>query len=487
MAANPFSTIVNPYGNAIVPINAGETVPAQSISAIPSLVPYDELPVYGSPPPDRKWLIDQIVRELDNGVFVSAGRLGDSILRDGRIMGAFEQRNAGLFGSELTIESADEENEQANEIRDEIEDDWEVYFPRSTLEEIHQNGIMHGICIVEKVWDTSQKPWKIKLNVFHPQFYMWRWDTRSYWVLTLDRQLVDTALNPRQWMVYTPYGYKRAFLRGRLRSLVDPWMMRCWDKNDWAHWCEIHGTPIRKAIVPQQADPKQERDYVNAISNIGSNTVIKARQDKDGNKYDIELVEAMSMGWKGFEAMMSWCDKEISLVLLGQAMSTDGQGGLSAQEKPGDAVRNDIKQADNERLTEVLYTQILRDYCEVNYANPDLAPRPSYQVDPPEDTASVALVHSNQATADNIYIQSGVLTPEEVALSRFGAGEYSLSTEIDAESRQRILDVSIKQLEQEAQNELEAANDPQPTPGTMHDQMQQQQPKGKPEQLKLGV
>ena len=49
-----------------------------------------------------------------------------------------------------------------------------------------------------------------------------------------------------------------------------------------------------------------------------------------------------------------------------------------------------------------------------------------------------ALTRRSVAETDAIYIDRGVLTPEEVAVSRFGGNKWSMNTEIDLEARQRI-------------------------------------------------
>ena len=385
-------SIVGPVGDFGAPVD-DDTPPNM-------ILPTVELPVYGVRPPDRKWWVDQFIAELNNGQFSNAGRLGDGIKRDGRILGALEQRNAGLFGAPFELIPSTLNEREVNgkkmpsraalKVRDEIADQWERMFPRCELEKLNQYGVLQGIGIAEKIWDTSTKPWTFTIDVRHPQFYLWLWNTGCYHLITLNRALVRVPRRGAQFIVHTPYGYKNAFLDGRLRALVDPWMMSQWSQNDWANWCEVHGKPIRKAIVPESATPAQERAYVNEIAKMGANTVVKARQDKDGNKYDIELVEAMSMGWKGFEAMLAWCDRKKAEIICGQSASMDGQGGLNSQENPGSGVRDDIKAADNAKLCETLYTQALREYCEYNYGNADLAPRPNYKVVPPEDQASLA-------------------------------------------------------------------------------------------------
>lgn len=81
--------------------------------------------------------------------------------------------------------------------------------------------------------------------------------------------------------------------------------------------------------------------------------------------------------------------------------------------------------------------------------------------------AEIAKLHSDQATADNLYVQMGAVRPEEIAISRFGKGEYSLETEIDSELRAKVLQLSAQQLEVQATTDLEnAINPPEPPPTT---------------------
>ena len=45
-----------------------------------------------------------------------------------------------------------------------------------------------------------------------------------------------------------------------------------------------------------------------------------------------------------------------------------------------------------------------------------------------------------QAETDAVYITNGVLTPDEVAISRFGGDNYSLDTKLFSEDRQAASD-----------------------------------------------
>jgi phage-related protein (TIGR01555 family) len=57
--------------------------------------------------------------------------------------------------------------------------------------------------------------------------------------------------------------------------------------------------------------------------------------------------------------------------------------------------------------------------------------RPLWQLDDQQQ----ADVHQKQANADALYIDRQVVTPEEIAKSRFGGAKYSTSTQIDMDSR----------------------------------------------------
>ncbi len=468
------TTLVRPADSILSPVTGqGVGIPVDDDTPPNLLLPTVELPVVGVRPPDRKWLLDNLIGQLNNGQFQLSGLLGDGMKRDARIMGALEQRNSGLFGapfelmpSRVGLKADEPDNEQAVEIRDEIEMQWEKMFPRCELEKLNAYGTMQGIGIAEKLWDTSTKPWTFTIDVRHPQFYLWLWNTGCYHLITLNRSLIRVPRRGTQFIVHTPYGYKNAFLDGRIRALVDPWMMSQWTQTDWARWCEVHGKPILKAIVPMSATPAEEREYVAKTSKINAETVVKVRQDKDGNRYDLELLEAASMGWKGFEAMLAWADRKKSEVIVGQSTSMDGQAGLGSQENPGSGVRDDIKMSDNAKLCESLYSQALREYCEYNYGNPDLAPRPNYQVVSPDDEEKKAKADQGIAQALVYFDQAKAPLDVRKFLEERG---YPLLTEeeeaaMKAEAQQKEADDAAAQREHDMALATAKGSDTGPPP-----------------------
>lgn len=437
------------------------------------IIPAQELPVYGVKPADRKWMNDRILSELDNGQFLNSGIQGDAILRNARIRGAYEQRMAGVFAAPLEISAPEDGDDSTQKIADDVKKRWPQMFPRSALEELHRYGITQGIGIAEKVWDTTKKPWTFTLKVYSPRYYLWVWSAQSYYLTTFNG-FIRIPKKSTQWVVYTPYGYERAYLFGNIRSLLDPYMFMSWNATDWANYNEVYGRPIRQAIVPQSANPGEEKKFVKDVSTMGAGSVVKSKQDKDGNAFKLELLEAKSMGWKTFPEALAWSRQEVAEVLLGQAQSMDGVGGLSSQEEPGKAVRADVRASDNEKLTECLKDQAVDDYVEFAYGDRTLAPTPNYLVEPKEDDAKKAKAESDRSTAASTRILAKITTPAEEAIA-IGEGK-GIEEVIDIEERRKLQKQHAEQMLLEATNAVTAAKDPGPTPGKKHEDMKNQPP-----------
>lgn len=89
----------------------------------------------------------------------------------------------------------------------------------------------------------------------------------------------------------------------------------------------------------------------------------------------------------------------------------------------------------------------------------------------------IALIRRTVAETDRIYIESGVIDPSEVAISRFGGDTYSMETLIDVQSRQNGYNQQETEL-LESEKEIETKNsDPNPTVGPDFIQSNIQEPR----------
>lgn len=414
--------------------------------------------------------IECIIDEADQGLLYNPAYLVERIMRDDRIYGAVMTRILGLLGRHLDFEPA-KETAQGRNIAEELEDDWPKMFEHSGLVRLLTWGLLLGVGIAQVIQQRDR--WY--LEVWHP--HQLRWDpNRRVWIIR-GKNMPETVLEELddggwvdpdgvRWVLFTPYGIEDAPRHGLFNKLARLYLERQEALRDRSRYSEKHGNPMHLGIAPAASTADEVNSFAGSLGNIGSEPVVVARQGEPGNQWDVRLVEATGRSQDLFEQEIAQLDRAIATVILGQSQTTDGQAGLGSNAEAGEPVRLDIMRADKDALADCLRMQFLVPYCDFHYGNGEMAPYPCWNVDPPEDKAYVAKVHLDQANADNVYIQAGVLTPEEVALSRFGSGEseYSLDTEIDTETRQSIADLSAQQMQVEAQKALEEAKNPTPTP-----------------------
>lgn len=356
--------------------------------ARPDLTVYRDLPVYGVPSPRRLGHLEGILRSLEMGLFRDAALLCDSMLRDDRISGVLMARLNGLLGLALVFTAA-KDTARGKLIAEDAEESWPDMFPPDQISELLRWGILLGIGVGELIWARDAGEWKPRLRVWHPQFVRWDWNTQAYWLIVDGAQEIRLDPGDGKWVVYTPYGYEYAWLRGLARPLAEPWLSRRWARRDWSQYSEEHGKPTRLAIVPSTAEKTEKNAFVNRVSVAESNTTIKLERDANDKGFDLKLLEAVANNHEGFEMLLKHLDVAIAVCINGQNMSTDGLGGLGAQEKAGEPVRVDIKRKDA-LIADVLREQALTWWALYNYGARELTPWPAWEVDPPEDGKAIA-------------------------------------------------------------------------------------------------
>jgi phage-related protein (TIGR01555 family) len=85
--------------------------------------------------------------------------------------------------------------------------------------------------------------------------------------------------------------------------------------------------------------------------------------------------------------------------------------------------------------------------------------RPLWQL----DDVQKAAIRANLATADNAMIAAGVVTPEEVADSRYGGDEFGLDLKLDVEAREAFASTEPAEVD-DLDDEAEGAPAPVPSP-----------------------
>lgn len=365
----------------------------------------------------------------ERGNFALSAQLVDRMFWDDRIKGVTDTRLNGLTALQMMF---DGQNAAA------LEKAWPKLFPEEAVRDILKWGLYLGVGVGQLVWTTGDQS-SFKLKVWHPQYLYWRWDTRSFWISAMEGA-TEIVPGDKQWILYTPYGVQLGWLGGLVRSLAIPFMARQWAFRDWARSSEVHGLPIRGAVIPTEADKGDKARFLQDIAALGrETTVLLPRTDKD-ELFDLKLIEASSDSHQTFLQLMEQCNSSIAICLLGQNLTTEVQQGSRAAATVHDRVRGDFLKSDVTTLSTCLREQAIAPWANLNFGTaPDDAPTATWRADPPEDKQEQSLALQQLATALQTFSSAGAPVDARAILE-----EYDVPTISKAQEQQQKDDKAAK-------------------------------------------
>lgn len=350
------------------------------------------------------WTVADVRRaygDLVVGIFDGPAQLIDSVVGDSRVQAAMASRTGGILGRpvDFIIPRRYRDSDAAKECRDAFVDAWPVMATEPVLSEFQCWGTMLGFGPGQLLWDTAgeyaiphPRPW-------HPRYTYYHWLYRCYVAITQDGQVPITP-GDGHWMLHAPHGEYRGWMRGAVRAIAPWWLARNYALRDWARYSERHGMPIIKGLTPAAADPLQIQQFRDALSTLGQETCVQLPQGTDkAFSYNVELLEASDGAWEGFAQLIASCDREITLALLAQNLTTEVKEGSFAAARVHADVRQALVEADARALAQMIYMQLARPFAAMNFGDPELAPRVVWNVQPYEDnlTAVQTFLQFSQA------------------------------------------------------------------------------------------
>lgn len=363
------------------------------------------------------------------GMFDASGQLCDSILGDDRVTATLNSRATALFGRKPRFKAADD-----SDAAKECLDAWCKWWPRLSgdfaIREMHDYAIMMGFSQSQIVWDTTQpgldyapylKPW-------HPRFTYYDWTIRRFMAMGQDAVIPIVPGNGK-WVEHAPFGSYRGWIRGAIRPVCEPWMLRHFGFRDMARFGEVHGNPTRKGYVPAVGDPIERANFESALASIGADTAMivpRGVDGQDGTGYDYELVEAQSTAWEVHPAQIDRCDMAIVLAILMVNLTTEVKGGSFAAASSHMDVRQGGTQSDNEAWKNTIYTQIARAFAYLNFGDANLAPWTWYDVVARDEFEQNSKQFQAFGTAIEVLARGGIKFKDVAKLQAFAAEKFGL-------------------------------------------------------------
>jgi len=317
------------------------------------------------------------------GQFYSSAMLWDSIMGDDRVTATLNARDSALFGREARFRPADKSSAAK-----ECCDAWQSWWPRlagsSAFRWTQDYAIGMGFAHDQICWDTNQTnlDYAPTLHPWHPVFEYFDWDKRLFMAVGSEAVVPIVGGNGK-WFEHVPFGAYRGWMRGAIRPVTEPWLLRHFGFRDMARFGEVHGNPTRVGHVPIVGDAVERQQFERAIACLGSDAamIVPGGVDpKDGQGYSYELVEAKSTAWEVHPAQIDRCDMAIVLAILMVNLTTEVKGGSFAAASVAQDKELGGTQLDNQSWKYSLYNQLARPFAYLNFGDANLAPWTSFDV-----------------------------------------------------------------------------------------------------------
>jgi phage gp29-like protein len=252
------------------------------------------------------------------------------------------------------------------------------------------DAIGKGYSCLEIEWQRVDDYWLPKTITHRPQ--SWFKIHRGYREeLRLRNNTADgEELRPFQWITHTHKAKSGHLARaGMFRVLVWPYLFKNYSIADLAEFLEIYGIPLRLGKYPPGSSIADKATLLRALSEIGHNAAGIVPQGME-----LEFHDAAVGDPKAFEAMITWCEKTQSKVILGGTLTSqaDGKTSTNALGMVHDAVRKDLRDGDAKKIAATLSRDLIYPIAALNGLATTIrrAPRFMFAVEDVEDIGTYA-------------------------------------------------------------------------------------------------
>ena len=234
------------------------------------------------------------------------------------------------------------------------------------------NAIGYGIAVAELVWEDGKL-----IDVVPVPYSRLVGDANEPWrlrVRTEDDPSVGVALDeqPNKWIVHRAKATPgRHFEGGLLRASALLYLAQNLSFKDWLIYSQIAGMPVRVGRFDAGTPESDKQQLLKMLAALGTDAVAIISKN-----IELQLLEARG-GDKPYQPLQEYCNNEVTILWLGQHLTTDLRGeGSRAAAEIHDRVREDLLVDDiadeSQTIRRDLLTPLVRARFGDTVAVPDL-------------------------------------------------------------------------------------------------------------------
>lgn len=327
-----------------------------------------------SPTPKK---LGALVKDIDTGDYAALVELTEEIeSKDERIQSALGRRRGSLTTPEWRVEPDPKATNKPAAVESAAFCQRELDRLKDWTEIVDHNAtaIGPGLALTELIW--------------------WRGRLVDLVIVPGDRLSGDPQAPPMQVNIQTQEHYgvgvpavspkflvNRPHLRSGYPLRVTPtravmflWIMKHYARSDWAAFAEKFGMPHVIAQYDTMPGEAKRTKLRNLIRGFGQDHWAMLPKD-----VEVQLMEA-SRNVQPFEGIIDWCDKTISILILGQTLTTEqGERGALALGNVHANVEASIALSDISHESSTLRQQVLAPMVRFRFPENPLMPIPVWR------------------------------------------------------------------------------------------------------------
>jgi len=344
-----------------------------------------------------------------------SSQLYDTLLEDDEIQGALRKRVNATLKSVFTFQSPEGADEpltlREKKIRLKY---WKKMAPKSALRDLIADFLIMGVAVATIDWDFKHPSglWMPTIRALPTEFLRYDEETRKWFYQWQGTNEFETEVTPGngKWILLAG---ERGWRWGMIRALALTWLGKQLMYLDWQRYSQKHGSPIFKAKIPIWRDDLEKRQFAADLAEVMAEGVIALPQDETSqgliSGYDVELLEATTISWQGFQNGLERADRKFQVMLLGGNLGAEAtsKGSNRAAAETHAGALAELAVGDQEELGEALQCQLLAPFMGLNYGT-DAVPLPFWDCDPVDDARAWSAAQAQFAGTVKTLADAGV-------------------------------------------------------------------------------
>ncbi len=339
------------------------SVNTERISTVALTDRYGEYNIGGITPS----LLASVIAQASSGDYSGVAPICNSIeSRDAHISSVLQTRKYGILGLDYNIEPYSQDSKDINIAEFVNECILDINNFDDALYDF-MDAVFKGFAVAEIMWDYDGRNYITELITVPQNKITWT-NSTSPRLLTAQQPYTGIRLEENKFVVHIHKTRTTSLptKQGLFQCIAWLYIFKSFAMRSWARFSELYGMPLRLGKYDASARDEDVQALYNALKSLGNDAAGVISQSTM-----IEFIEASkSSSIDVYQVLIDTCNSEISKAVLGQTLSTEQTGnGSYAMAKVHNDVRDDIRNADCEILSNTIRNQIIRPLVEFNFGN----------------------------------------------------------------------------------------------------------------------